>query len=189
MKKSDLKNGMVVELENGVKLIVIDDKLFGENLYIPLSAYRNDLTYKSFQDYCILKVYEGEPSPFGTLLKDFSGELIWERKEETDWNKVPFGAKVRCYLKGENAREGLFVSYKESLVYPYLVYVEEYGVNYYKSCELLEEPKEEVTLEELENKYDDFEDVECGECSCCKYKESNVCEFAWILDNYNVTRK
>ncbi|HBI91188.1 MAG TPA: hypothetical protein DDY58_01430 [Terrisporobacter glycolicus] len=59
-------------------------------------------------------------------------------------------------------------------------------------CNLIEENKElsqhNNFLENL-NMPMNKEDVNCNECRYCKYEKFNVCEFAWLLDNYNVTRK
>lgn len=186
MNKSDLKDGMVVELRNGGKRVV-----WGKDLYeihaLKLTVvncinnYNNDLYYTftdSKRNLDIMKVSYGD-------------ELLWERKE-IDWSKMPIGIKVlvRDNLE-EEWKEAIFVDESEEgkfITYDRYNHMQEYW-NY---CKLAEGPKEEVevvSLEELENKYESFEDVECNECRYCKYEKFNVCEFAWLLDNYNVTRK
>lgn len=181
MKKSDLINGLVVTLRLGEECLVVGSMLIKNNFRfnMHLDNFNEDLTHKERKHLDIVKVQQ--------LNKEC---VLWERKE-TDWSKVPFGTKVICWdFDGETPHEGRFIRYRgyES-IHKFEVLVEDDIDICWKYCKLVEEPEREVTYKELENKYNDFEDVECEEYGCCKYKESNVCEFAWILDNYNVTRK
>lgn len=182
MKKSDLINGTIVVFRHGGESLVVDNNLISRdfNFSRTLDDFNEDLTNKVNSLHDIVKIIKiGTPN-----------HILWERKE-IDWSKVPFGTKVICWdFDGETPHEGRFIRYRgyES-IHKFEVLVEDDIDICWKYCKLVEEPEREVTYKELENKYNDFEDVECEECGCCKYKESNVCEFAWILNNYNVTRK
>lgn len=84
--KSDLKNGMIVELRNGFRGIVINDNLIlGNKLYSELLDYNDDLSIKynlNGNDLDIVKVYTvWSYMGFEDYLKDDNLELIWERKE------------------------------------------------------------------------------------------------------------
>ena len=83
MKKSDLKNGMIVTLRRGVERVVIAKNLLSYDVVIcnTLDNYKQNLTYiNNCTSEDIMKI-------------EYGGEVIWERK--VDWNKVPFGHKVR----------------------------------------------------------------------------------------------
>ena len=179
MKKSDLKDGMIVELRNGKRRFILNELLIEVDLYKTtvvnsLIGYDDDLYCSCVNSLDIIKIF-------------YNNEVLWERKE-IDWSKVPIGTKILFSINGGEYTEGLFIK-KDGNKFIVCDDIKNRLFTSCNYCKLAEESKEEVTYKELENKYNDFEDVECGECSCCKYKESNVCEFAWILDNYNVTRK
>lgn len=146
MKKSDLKNGMEVVLRNGKHRL-----FFNDNFYIinkvnnelekttNICLYSDELTNWD-EDWDIIKVY-------------YEGVLVWERHNETDWTKVPFGAKVRawdedCYGKREFEVEGKFLGYEENKYgdeppsLPFLIYYEdETGIDtgWFQYCKLIEE--------------------------------------------------
>ena len=58
MKKSDLKTGMVVELRNKKKYLVINDSMSNLDGWDKMSNYEDDLTSRAFDSLDILKVYE-----------------------------------------------------------------------------------------------------------------------------------
>lgn len=89
MKKSDLKNRMVVEIRNGDKYLVVDDYLLavnGDN-FMMISSYTDDLMDKDKstdpmeeeinREFDIMKVYDRTVQWKHFREKD----LIWERKE------------------------------------------------------------------------------------------------------------
>lgn len=93
MKKSDLKTGMVVEIRNGEKYLVMlnpdckDKELINfKGGYMPLSNYNNELMLKKFnKGFDIVKVYSVGSSIYW-LLSDkerMEFKLIWKREEET----------------------------------------------------------------------------------------------------------
>lgn len=53
------------------------------------------------------------------------------------------------------------------------------------------EMEKEVTYEELDKAQEKYcnETVENVGCDSCKYRKYSVCELAWVIDNYNITRK
>ena len=90
MTKSELKNGMVVELRNGNRYLVHNDKIMrkDESLYIDSDysndnlMYNEDLTRKSKVDGLdIVRVYKSTAICLEDLFLDSALELIWEHKE------------------------------------------------------------------------------------------------------------
>ena len=82
MTKSDLKNGMVVELASGSRALVINGLLLFEDSYQGLSAYKDDLTTKIFNnEFQINKVFKSKLYNLCDVLTD-GLSLIWEREEK-----------------------------------------------------------------------------------------------------------
>ena len=132
MKKSDLKKGMIVTLRRGVERIIIRSCLFDEDgiTTSTLNCYNDDLTYiNNCTNEDIMKI-------------EYGGKVIWER---VDWNKVPFGTKVRAWDCNEDDKVvGRFLYYKEGYEYPYLVFIEsEEDVISYRYCEIIKEGEDE----------------------------------------------
>ena len=74
MKKSDLKNGMIVEIRTGEKYLVHNDKLLSDNLVGHLSlneellGYDDDLREaNNVKIYDIMKVYESPSESISTF--------------------------------------------------------------------------------------------------------------------------
>lgn len=200
MQKLDLKDGMVVELRKGARLMYINNYLYNEMHEYNISHYNNDLIhYQDIKILDIVKVYRVDVASIknifkliklGDILTDKYLKLIWERKE-IDWSKVPFGTKVICWDNNKSkAKEGKFLAYKNNTYYPFRVYIdlEDYNEEVsWKHCELAEKLKEQVTYDTI---VDDTREY-CGQIKCakCKYGHHNNCKYAYILENYNVTRK
>ena len=128
MRKSDLKKGMIVTLRRGVERIIIRGCLFDEDgiTTSTLNCYNDDLTYiNNCTNEDIMKI-------------EYGGKVIWER---VDWEKVPFGTKVRAWDDDEDDKVvGRFLYYKEGYEYPYLVFIEsEEDVISYRYCEIINE--------------------------------------------------
>ena len=84
MTKSDLKNGMVVELASGSRALVINGLLLFEDGYQGLSAYKDDLTTKIFNnEFQINKVFKSKLYNLCDVLTD-DLSLIWEREEKQE---------------------------------------------------------------------------------------------------------
>lgn len=97
MTKSDLKNGMVVELVDGSRALVINGLLVFEDGYEGLSSYKDDLTIKLFNNEMqINKVFKSKLCNLCDVLVD-NLTLIWEREEEKEEIKVGDTVKVIDY--------------------------------------------------------------------------------------------
>ena len=135
MKKSDLKNGMIVTLRKGVTRVIVGNCLVGEqgDITSALDYYNDDLTH----------VIHAINDTSDDIVKiEYGGEIIWERK--TDWSKVPFGAKVIAWgYNNKNKQVGRFLCYDkndEGDEFPFLVFIEsEKNAYWYKCCEIIEE--------------------------------------------------
>ena len=111
MEKKDLKNGMVVELINGYKLILLNSYLISYYDLINIEDYKEDFTMDSLHDFDIIKIYKPEISNLKYMFeKCDNSNLIWKRSE-VDWSKVEvdtkmqewddeFGKWKNCYFAG-----------------------------------------------------------------------------------------
>ena len=130
MNKSDLKTGMIVTLRRGVERVIIGERLFEEEegfITSTLKNYNDDLTYmNNCKSEDIMKI-------------EYGGKVIWERVE---WDKVPFGTKVRVWDDDGEVDYGRFILYDEETCenMPFLVFVEdEKDVLFFKYCEIIVE--------------------------------------------------
>lgn len=81
MTKSDLQDGMVVELADKSRALVINGLLLFKDGYQGLSAYKHDLTTKIFNnEFQINKVFKSKLYNLCDVLTD-DLSLIWEREE------------------------------------------------------------------------------------------------------------
>ena len=134
MRKSDLKNGMIVTLRRGAERVIIGRFLFDEEGTITskLDYYNDDLTYtNNCTSEDIMKI-------------EYGGEIIWERK--IDWSKVPFGTKVRAWWEDSKVKyTGRFLAYDDNdTELPFLVFIEHIpDTNWYGFCEIIEEGEDE----------------------------------------------
>ena len=103
MTKSDLKNGMVVELRNGKRFLIVNDRGFGEDSSITINGFMgydenlNDIM--RYSEFDIIKIYKTEGNTFKTLFDNERLNLILEREEksklsEKDKNKIVKGFKA-----------------------------------------------------------------------------------------------
>lgn len=190
MNKSELRNGMSLKMRNTYKFLILNSEIYLEiidgyeysnKLNHFLSSYNNDMTNLDDDENDIMEVY------------DVDGKLIWER-DEVDWNKIPKDTKVLV----KNITDKLwypryFVEYKNGKYNTYINGSTSWSTDDFHEewdyCKLVEEPKE-VTLEELIQKHDELHKSCHRNCMACKYDAYRInCQFVWLLDNYNVTRK
>ena len=86
MKKSDLKNGMVVELRNGKRFLIVNDLGIGKDSCINLDGFfgYDENLYDVIGDstFDIIKIYKTEGTTFKTLFDKDRLNLIWEREEK-----------------------------------------------------------------------------------------------------------
>lgn len=95
MKKSDLKNKMVVKNREDRFYLVIDNAIVGYDNYSSLSSYEEDLTHKHFSGLDIMEVYDTITILDQIRVKGL--ELLWKRPWEP--------------LKGENYYYPDFANY------------------------------------------------------------------------------
>lgn len=98
MKKSDLKSGMVIEWKEGNKFLIVDQWAFGRNGKHSLNTYTEDLKDNlGSVSYDIVKVYttNNENINLNNIFDENYLKLIWERKKEIDWTKLPKYTKVQ----------------------------------------------------------------------------------------------
>lgn len=139
MKKSDLKDGMIVEYRNGNRRMVLRDELLGVGIYNKLEHYDEDLIIKSNKSLDIVEVFEFEYGSLESVLSSKNLKSIWKR-QNTDWSEVPFGARVRCWDKDMTEKlEGLFLEYTpyDSFGYKFRVYTGKNAPIEYEYCELI----------------------------------------------------
>lgn len=126
MKKSDLKDGMIVQTEEDLYL-VCGDKFLGLNGYMGFEDYDESLNLKDeeFEKYNINFVYKTKSYGLGLeelLSETKSLEKIWERPREIDWSKVPKWTKVQVKFPGEIEWENyLFTDYLPNNVFKFHV--------------------------------------------------------------------
>lgn len=79
MTKNDLKDGMVVELRNGEKRLVLNGRISGFKTYLNISSYEDNLKNKEYEKFDIIGVYTTRV----WWLNDIFNYLtpIWERDE------------------------------------------------------------------------------------------------------------
>ena len=86
MKKSDLKNGMVVELRNGKRFLIVNDFGIGEDSWISINrcmGYDKNLNdIMRYSEFDIIKIYKTEGNTYKTLFDNERLNLIWEREEQ-----------------------------------------------------------------------------------------------------------
>ena len=209
MVKSDFKNGMSFKTRYGDKCYIIDSKVYKNSdkdesilglwgsLEECLESYDNELlVHESPHGADIMEVY------------DIENNLIWER-DEIDWSKVPVDTKV-LVRNSYNHRwdKRYFAKYEDGKVFTFINGYSSWSVintNYitsWKYARLAEtdEPKKEVTLQEIEKTFTKFcvnqrkDDYTRG-CSKCIYNDTSrkingtSCKIKWLLDNYNVTEQ
>lgn len=190
MKKSDLKNGMVVELRKKTKFIVLGECLFNNMHEYSLGHYNNDLGHiNDIRVLDIVKIYTiGDEFKLKDMFNEDGLEVIWERKE-VDWSEVPVGTEVLVSDNKNNWYEHLFINYRyddEEFKFK-AIDKKSRQIHNWKYCKLAEEPKEEVTKGELKKEYLDFMEPEFNGYNCDE--EEIECLTEWLLYNYNVTRK
>ena len=104
MTKSDLKNGMVVELRNGKRFLIVNDLGIGKDSCIKLDGlvgYDENL-YDIIGDstFDITKIYISSGRTFKNLFDNKSLSLIWEREEKEEREEIKVGDKVKVINNG-----------------------------------------------------------------------------------------
>ena len=103
MTKSDLKNGMVVELRNGKRFLIVSNWGIGKDSCIKLNGLvgydENLYDINGDSTFDITKIYISSGRTFKNLFNNERLILIWEREEksklsEKDKNKIVKGFKA-----------------------------------------------------------------------------------------------
>lgn len=101
--KSNLKSGMVVELNNKERYLVCGNKLISKTNYLQLDDYSKDLLNEKFEKYNINKVFT--KLDFGHwVFDDFffidaDLNLIWERTVEFTCDKCNSKSEILSFKK------------------------------------------------------------------------------------------
>lgn len=95
MKKSDLKNRMIVEIRRGDRFIVIDNILVGRNTWSDLAYYKDDLTDPKYDSFDIVKVYD----QVNYINKYKKINTLWERSEVKEVTMSEIEEKFGCKVK------------------------------------------------------------------------------------------
>ena len=139
MKKSDLKDGMVIECRSGDKGLVLGDKIFFNMEAVYFCDYNDYLEcmypIHRQHSYDIVKVYDdrAEANSLFYLLEK-SVNIIWTREEKKiDWSKVPKWTKIEVKGEGDTWYGAYFLGVDNRLE-KYLVtfhdeFVFEHGTN------------------------------------------------------------
>lgn len=96
MKKSDLKNMMIVEMRDGDRYVVVGDRIYCGRGYMWLEAFTDDLKHanRAYESEDIVKVYAPInflPTPADLDRIDQLCTLEWEREDDSD---LPFNGKA-----------------------------------------------------------------------------------------------
>ena len=86
MKKSDLKNGMVVEVRNGKRFLIVSNWGIGKDSCIKLNGLvgydENLYDINGDSTFDITKIYISSGRTFNNLFNNERLNLIWEREEQ-----------------------------------------------------------------------------------------------------------
>lgn len=157
MLKSDLRNWMIVENRVGVRYIVLFDKIISEEEYDFLFNYSTDLKNEASAELDIVRIYELKSADnifdITHILDVDNADLIWERKTEINWEKVPKWTKVQVKDSlGDPWRNAYLLGLEKEDAYPFTVsfcseytYVDECDDDCFALCRLCPdlEPEEE----------------------------------------------
>lgn len=179
MNKSDLKDGMIIKARNGEELYLLHGKLLKKdvNIYITVAKlYDYDyhlINDEDMNEYDIMKVFDAQ------------NNLLWERKE-VDWNKIPFGTRVRCWNNEYESYEGRLLKYSPDRDYPFMLYYINNDVSSFKYCELIEDI-EQISYSDMRKERQEQCNKYEIDCMGCKYRTKECDE--WFDDNFIITRK
>lgn len=111
MKKSDLRNMMIVESRDGYRYVVVGDRLYYGSGYFPLDTFTDDLKHanRTYESEDIVKVYS--PINYLPTTDDLNRveqlcTLEWEREDDPD---LPFNGKAVYTGQGQLSKSGYTV--------------------------------------------------------------------------------
>ena len=104
MKKSDLKNGMVVEVRNGKRFLIVSNWGIGKDSCIKLNGLvgydENLYDINGDSTFDITKIYISSGRTFKNLFDNGRLSLIWEREEKEEREEIKVGDKVKVINNG-----------------------------------------------------------------------------------------
>ena len=96
MKKSDLRNGMIVECKDGIRGIFLGDRIIFDYGFTRDSFIQDDLTCKDRDEFDIIAIYQCVDAwDITDIFKDKCLKLLWKRERKIDYNKVPRWTRVQ----------------------------------------------------------------------------------------------
>ncbi len=127
MRKEDLKDGMVVEVEFEYipteRFIKLGNRLIGKG-YVELYDITDGLSLNSeVSKSKITKIFKNKSmKDLEDINNDKYLELIWEREREIDWSKVPKWTPIQAWDENEKYTfDSLFVAYDPELKFGLIV--------------------------------------------------------------------
>lgn len=85
MLKKDLLSGMILELRNGKRYLLINETMINFDIALTINWFEDDLTYSPDNQQDIVKVYRSSMLySLKDTFKDKHLDLIWERKESNE---------------------------------------------------------------------------------------------------------
>lgn len=119
MRKQDLKDGMILEMRDGKRYLLVNGILRDPDDFIRLSSYNNDLTYLTHRRHTfdIIKVY-GDTTAYSlrSIFEDEYLSLLWERKEiKLNDREIEIlkALKTLCYTYIARDKNSNLYAYKE----------------------------------------------------------------------------
>ncbi len=124
MRKEDLKDGMIIEVEFSdilnERFIKLGNMCVGINGYANLEDISNNLCWEKSK---IVKVFKNKSMlDLEDINKDNKLELIWEREREVDWSKVPQWTPVQVWDQYEgDSVDSFFITYEPKLKFGIII--------------------------------------------------------------------
>lgn len=84
MTKNDLKDGMVVELRNGKKYVVLLGKIMNISNYTNIHQYDDKLEMKDMTTFDIVKIFNSKGWSLNNISDNDNLSLIWKREEKSE---------------------------------------------------------------------------------------------------------
>ncbi len=120
MRKEDLKDGMIIEVEFSnilnERYIKLGNLCVGLDGYIDLEDATDNLCWESCK---VVKIFKNKSMKnLEEINDDKCLELIWEREKEIDWNKVPKWTKVQVRdFKEEKWKNIYFIDFSTNGIF------------------------------------------------------------------------
>jgi len=125
--EKDLKNGMVVELRNGDRYIVFEDRIISYLSWLGLDQYYDGLTFNNINhmslenktDFDIVRIFTTLGKSLYSMVDDINIRTIWQRSE-VDWSKVAVDTKIESKAKGGGWCKRYFAKYENGKIFAWI---------------------------------------------------------------------